>query len=79
MGKFNYLNVPDQWNQYFTKYPQGYTILEALLNWVQQVDDMVDNVNDWNTYLDNFVKTFDTDLQEQVTFHWHSDNLKTLL
>jgi hypothetical protein len=66
MTTFNHLNVPDQWNQYFTKYPQGYTILEALLNWVQQVDDMVDNVNDWNTYLDNFVKTFDTDLQEQV-------------
>jgi hypothetical protein len=43
VATFSPLNVPDQWNQYFTKYPQGYTILEALLNWVQQVDDMVDN------------------------------------
>jgi hypothetical protein len=76
MGKFDYLNIPDQWNQYFTKYPQGYTILEALLNWVQQVDDMVDNVNDWNVYLDDFVKTFDTELQEKVTevlTQWKAD------
>jgi hypothetical protein len=66
MSKFDYLNVPDQWNQYFTKYPQGYTILEALLNWVQQVDDMVDNVNNWNDYLDEFVKQFDSELQDTV-------------
>jgi hypothetical protein len=66
MTTFNHLNVPDQWNQYFTKYPQGYTILEALLNWVQQVDNMTDNVNSWNTYLDNFVKSFDADLQATV-------------
>jgi hypothetical protein len=66
MSKFGHLDVPDQWGQYFTKYPQGYTILEALLNWVQQVDDMTDNVNTWNDYLDSFVLTFDTDLQEKV-------------
>jgi lysophospholipase L1-like esterase len=78
MGKFDYLNVPDQWNQYFTKYPQGYTILEALLNWVQQVDDMVDNQNDLNTTWEewaatnnktiaDFIAQFDTHLQTTVT------------
>jgi hypothetical protein len=65
--RFNHLQVPDQYNQYFTKYPQGYTILEALLNWVQQVDDLVDNVNNWNDYLDEFVQTWDADLQETVS------------
>lgn len=72
--RFNHLNVPDQWNQYFTKYPQGYTILEALLNWVQQVDDMVDNQNQLNTTvegyrteLDEFINRFDPRLQEEVT------------
>jgi hypothetical protein len=76
MTTFNSLNVPDQWQQYYTKYPEGYTILEALLNWVQQVNDMVVNVNDWNTYLDDFVKTFDTELQEKVSDvlrEWQAD------
>jgi hypothetical protein len=68
------LNVPDQWNQYFTKYPQGYTILEALLNWVQQVGDMVDDHNTMDdtiiTYgnrLDDFIAQFDTNLHSEVT------------
>ena len=67
MGKkFNYLNVPSHWKHYWTKYPEGYTILEALLNWVAQVDKMVDNINDWNEYLDDFVATFDENLQGKV-------------
>jgi lysophospholipase L1-like esterase len=64
--KFNHLNVPDQWQHYWSKYPNGYTILEALLNWVAQVDSMVDNVNEWNLRLDEFIQTFDTELQEKV-------------
>jgi hypothetical protein len=63
---FNHLNVPQYWRQYWDKYPEGYTILEALLNWVSQVDSMVDNVNTWNTYLDDFVKSFDKELQGTV-------------
>lgn len=64
--KFNHLNVPNHWEHYWTRYPEGYTILEALISWVSQVDDMVDNVNSWNEYLDNFKASFDTDLQETV-------------
>lgn len=64
---YNHLNVPTHWEHYWTRYPQGHTILEALIQWVSQVDDMVDNVNDWNTYLDNFVLQFDTELQNTVT------------
>lgn len=73
MTTFGHLNVPDQWNQYFTKYPQGYTILESLLNWVQQVDNMVDNQNTLNTnvegykkQIDDFISQFGPDLQEKV-------------
>lgn len=65
--KFNHLNVPDQWQHYWTKYPEGYTIMEALISWVSQVDRMVDNVNNWNVYLDQFVEQFDTELQNTVT------------
>lgn len=64
---FKHLNVPDHWNQYWTKYPEGYTILESLLNWVAQVDSMTDNVNNWNTYLDNFVNSFDKNVQGKVS------------
>lgn len=65
--KFKHLEVPDHWRQYWSKYPQGYTILEALINWVSQVDDMTDNVNDWNEYLVDFVETFDEKLQPTVS------------
>lgn len=65
--KFNHLNVPDHWQHYWSRYPEGYTILEALISWVSQVDDMVDNVNEWNNYLDDFVIKFDTELQQTVT------------
>jgi hypothetical protein len=66
MTTFNPLQVPDQYNQYFTKYPQGYTILEALLNWVQQVNDMTDNLNSVNLRLDDFLAQFDGELQDTV-------------
>lgn len=65
--KFKHLNISPHWQQYFSKYPQGYTIIENLIDWVSQVDVMVDNVNDWNEYLENFVETFDTNLQTKVT------------
>ncbi len=66
MAKFNKLDVPYQWRDEFTKYPHGYTIFEALCKWVKQVDNMVDNINTWNVYLDNFVEKFDSELQEEV-------------
>jgi hypothetical protein len=73
MTIFDHLNIPDQWNNYWTKYPQGYTIMEALLNWVKQVDDMVDNQNTLNTnvvdykkQLDDLVSSFETNLQPTV-------------
>lgn len=65
--KYNHLNVPSQWKGYWTRFPEGHTILEALIQWVSQVDSMVDNVNSWNEYLDNFVVTFDKELQQTVT------------
>lgn len=65
--KFNHLKVPESWQYYWSRYPEGYTIVEALISWVSQVDGMVDNVNSWNDYLDNFVATFDKELQQVVT------------
>lgn len=64
--QFKYLRIPPHWEQYWTRYPNGYTILEALIDWVSQVEKMVDNVNDWNNYLDEFVNRFDKELQSEV-------------
>ncbi len=78
MAKFNKLDVPYQWRDEFTKYPHGYTIFEALCKWTKQVDGMVDNVNDWNVYLDEFVTNFDEELQREVQTtieKWQNDGL----
>lgn len=74
--KFKHLLIPETWEQYWTRYPQGYTIMEALINWVSQVNEMSDNINDWNAYLDEFVTTWDKDLQAQVAnliSEWRED------
>lgn len=67
MTRFNHLKVPDQYNQYFTKYPQGYTILEALLNWVQQVDDMIDQLNLNSDQVANLQSYVDNSLDEMLS------------
>lgn len=74
--KFNYLNLPEEWKTYFSKYPNGLSILEALIQWVSQVDDMVDVMNNWTQYLDNFVLQFETNLQSSVSDilnEWYND------
>lgn len=72
--KHKHLYVPDQWKEYWSAYPQGYTILEALLDWVHQVNNMADHVNDFNKRvnyfrdeLDTFKNNFDDNLQNEVT------------
>lgn len=42
---YKHLHVPEHWEQYWSKYPNGYTVLEALIDWVSQTNDMVDSVN----------------------------------
>lgn len=64
--KFNYLEIPPQWKHYWTKYPEGYTLLEALFNWVGQVNEMTDNLNNTNIRLDDFLKQFDTNLHNEL-------------
>lgn len=63
---FKHLRIPETWQHYWTRYPQGYTILEALFDWVSQVNEMVDNQNKLNEVVENVVKNFDKNLQDQV-------------
>ena len=73
MKKFTHLHVPETWRHYWSKYPEGYTILESLLSWVSQVNDMVDKVNnlnlnveDFRKELDSFIEQFDDNLKDEV-------------
>ena len=64
---FDKLKIPEAWKEYYSKYPNGLSILEALISWASQVDSMVDVMNNWTNYLDNFVQQFEFDLQVKVT------------
>lgn len=71
--KHKHLYVPDQWREYWSAYPQGYTILEALMDWVNQVNNMSDNLNDFynrlkyfKDYLDTFKDRFDDSLKDEI-------------
>lgn len=81
-SNYNHLNIPDQWNEYFSKYPNGYTILEAVINWAGQVNDMVDTLNNTEDYVNNFMTTFDTDLDtttQNILTQWENDGTLGLL
>ena len=43
--KFPKLNIPESWSHYWSRYPEGFTILESLISWVSQVDKMVEKLN----------------------------------
>lgn len=66
MGKFQELRVPNEWRMYWSHYPEGYTVMEALINWASQTNGIIDNVNEWNDYLNVFVEQFDKKLQPHV-------------
>lgn len=42
---YNKLHIPDHWEHYWSKYPNGYTLLEALISWTSQVNDMISSYN----------------------------------
>ena len=67
MGRFKKLMIPPQWKEYWTAYPHGYTILEALVDWISEFNDIVDFVNNTDEYLEDFTKRFDKELQNEVT------------
>lgn len=64
--QFKKLSISDNWWQYLISYPNGFTIYENLIDWVSRTNAVIKNVNDWNEYLEEFVKAFDKELQEKV-------------
>lgn len=66
MGRFKKIMVPPQWKEYWTAYPHGYTILEALVDWLSEFNDIVDFVNNTDEYLQTFKQRFDKELQNEV-------------
>lgn len=64
--KFRQLEIPKQWEEYWTKYPHGYTIIEAITSWVNQTNPIIDRMNYWEDYLQRYVEEFDRELQGKV-------------
>lgn len=67
MKKFKKLIIPPQWKEYWTAYPHGYTILEALVDWLSEVNAIIDNINDLNKYMDDFINRWQGEMREEVT------------
>lgn len=82
---YSHLNVPEGWEPYFSKYPNGYSMLEALSAWVAQVDSMVDSYNqteltvtDYTGRMDDFIVQYDTSLHDtlaQTLTEWQTSGL----
>lgn len=70
MSQFNPINPPFGWEESWTKYPHGYTIYEALLDWVKTVNELIshtatleENIVIVQNNLDNFLSTVPVQLQ----------------
>ena len=51
---YEHINIPDQWRHYHTKYPNGMSVLEMVINMASQVNLMIDTVNDNIDEVQNF-------------------------
>ena len=72
--KFNLVDPPYNLEEYYTKYPEGLTIYEALLSWLETVNQLIDtnntldaNVNAIRQELDTFYETVSPELLEYAT------------
>lgn len=45
MSKFKRLKLPHAWETYFSEYPNGYSLMEALIEWYSRVNDLIDWAN----------------------------------
>src|SRR5699024_145738 len=72
-GHFNHLHVPDYWHNYWSKYPEGYTILEALFDWIGHVDKMVDKLNEYTDEHVSFKKSLEQLKEDMTDFAIHFD------
>lgn len=73
---FNPIDLPIQFREYYTKYPHGVTIFESLIEWVNLNNDMVNNINDLNRYMDNFINQWQGEMKEEVEktmIEWRED------
>ena len=58
--KFNYRDAPYTFQEYWTKYPEGYTIFETLLDWLQRTNDLIDHTNSLTNNVNNMRNELDT-------------------
>ena len=88
--KFNLVDPPYSLEEYYSKYPEGLTIYEALLSWLETVNQLIDsnnsldaNVEALRLELDSFLATVPPQIQtvvETILNDWLTDGtLETLI
>lgn len=63
---YGHLHIPEGFERYWSKYPNGFTLLESIMEWVSQVDNMSDSLNNMSdevTSLDINFKALDKGLR----------------
>ena len=81
--KFNLVDPPYTLEEYYSKYPEGLTIYEALLSWLETVNQLIDsnnsldaNVEALRLELDSFLATVPPQIQtvaETILNDWLTD------
>lgn len=64
--KFNHFKVPPTWESWFTDYPEGFTILEAIMSWLRSSDDLIDSFNSLSELVSNFLKYAEAEISDKV-------------
>lgn len=63
---FRPIDLPIQFREYYTKYPHGMTIFESLIEWVNSNNNIIENINDLNYYMDDFINQWQGEMREEV-------------
>lgn len=74
------LNIPDKWKHYFSEYPNGYTLLEAIIEWTDKVNIMIDDLNLTNKQIEKlFTDTLPENVENVLNEWYESGQLADLI
>lgn len=83
MAEFEHLNAPYSFKRFYSTYPEGYSIYEALLDWVNQVNEMTTVLNLTLSEWENFKLWVNSELKtysDEKLIEWLNDGtLETLI
>ena len=74
MVNFNPLYVTPEWlNTYHSKYPEGLSVLENIIDWITEVNNMVEYLNLTKEQIDNLIEKTMPENLEAILDEWYLD------